>query len=370
MVNVIMQYSLVERGVYMSVCPRLEINKQKLVDNTRYLVEMAKEDGIDVAGVTKVFCGEKDIAQAYVEGGVKYLADSRVENLMKLSDFDVEKILLRLPMMSEAEKVVKYSDISLNSEINIIKALDEACERLNKTHKVIMMVDLGDLREGVWKTDAVDFAGEILKFKNISLTGIGVNLTCYGGVIPNEINLGELVSIAEEIEGKYDMKFDIISGGNSSSLDLLMKKGTLGKINNLRLGEVLVLGRETAYGNAVDSTHQDAFQLVAEIIEMKDKPTVPIGEIGMDAFGNKPSFEDKGIRKRAILGVGRQDVNIDNLIPLDSNVSIIGASSDHLMLDITDSEENYDIGMQVRFNLEYGALLSLSTSNYITKEFI
>lgn len=354
----------------MSICPRLEINKQKLVDNTKYLVDLAKKDGIEIAGVTKVFCGEKDIAEAYVLGGVKYLADSRVENLIKLQDFDCEKVLLRLPMISEADKVVKYADISLNSEIKTIAALDKAASEQGKKHKVIMMVDLGDLREGVWKTDAVKYAGEILKLDNIVLYGIGVNLTCYGGVIPNESNLGELVNIAEEIEAKYDFKFEIISGGNSSSLDLLMSNGTLGKINNLRLGEALVLGRETAYGKDLEEIHQDPFQLVAEIIELKDKPTVPIGEIGMDAFGNKPTFVDKGIRARAIVAVGRQDVNVDNLIPVDSKLSIIGASSDHLMLDITDSEHDYEVGSEIRFNLDYGTLLNLSTSQYVAKKIV
>lgn len=354
----------------MSVCPRMEINKQKLIDNTKYLVKMAKQDDIDVAGVTKVFCGDKEIAEAYVLGGVKYLADSRVENLIKLKDLEAEKLLLRLPMISEADKVVKYADISLNSELETIKALNVAAKEQDKKHKVIMMVDLGDLREGVWKTDAVDYAKNILELDNIVLYGIGVNLTCYGGVIPNEKNLGELVSIAEEIEAKYDMKFEIISGGNSSSLDLLMKKGTLGRINNLRLGEVLVLGRETAYGNALENTHQDAFQLVTEIIELKDKPTVPIGEIGMDAFGNKPTFVDKGIRKRAIIAVGRQDVDVSNITPVDPKISIIGASSDHLMVDVTDVDVPLKVGDEVRFNLEYGSLLNLSTSAYIAKKII
>ena len=354
----------------MSVCPRLEVNKQKIVDNTKFLVEMAKEDKIDVAGVTKVFCADKDIAEAYVLGGVKYLADSRIDNLIKLKDFETEKLLLRLPMISEASKVVEYADISLNSELSTINALDKAAGEKSIKHKIILMIDLGDLREGVWKTDAIGFVQDIINLENIELYGVGVNLTCYGGVIPNEDNLGELVELAEKIEATYGIKLEIISGGNSSSLDLLMNKGTLGKINNLRLGEALVLGRETTFGNPIENTHQDAFQLVAEIIELKEKPTVPIGQIGMDAFGNKPTFEDKGLRKRAIIGIGRQDVLVDNLIPVDENIEIFGASSDHLILDVTDSKNNYCVGDEVRFNLGYGALLSLSTSQYISTEII
>ncbi|NLW22074.1 MAG: alanine/ornithine racemase family PLP-dependent enzyme [Tissierellia bacterium] len=349
--------------------PKVEVDLNKIRHNVKSMVELGKKYGIKIAGVTKVFCGHPEIAKAFVDGGVSYLADSRIENLIKLKDFDIPKILLRLPMISEADKVVEYADISLNSELETIKALSEKAVEKNKVHKIILMFDLGDLREGYYdEEEFYEVAGEVLKLEGIQLIGIGTNLTCYGGVIPNEENLGRLVNIARNIEEKYNIKLEIISGGNSSSLHLLLKGKTIEGINMLRLGESLVLGLETAYGNRIENTYNDAFQVVAEIIEVKEKPSVPTGEIGRDAFGKVPTFVDKGIRKRMLAAIGKQDLQLDTLIPVDEGVSILGGSSDHLILDGTDSSINYKVGDKIRFNLSYGGVLGAMTSEYVKKD--
>lgn len=352
----------------MDVCPRIEIDLSKIRANTQVLVDRCKDAGIQVAGVTKVFCAVPQIAKALVEGGVSMLADARLENFEKIAHIPIQKLLLRLPMISQAEKVVSLVDISLNSEIATIKKLSEASIKQRKVHKIILMVDLGDLREGIWSDQILTTIKEITQLEGIQLVGIGTNLTCYGGVIPNPTNLGQLVNLSREIENTFQIRLEIISGGNSSSLYLL-ERGEMPKaINHLRLGESIVLGRETAFGASISGTYQDAFTLIAEIVELKEKPSVPIGEIGMDAFGNKPVFEDHGIRKRAILAIGRQDVSVNNLIPKDEKISILGASSDHLIIDVTDSAKEYNVGDEVAFDIEYGALLQLMTSEYVYKK--
>ena len=58
------------------------------------------------------------------------------------------------------------------------------------------------------------------------------------------------------------------------------------------------------------------------------------------------------------------------MIPLDEKVDVLGASSDHLILDVTKSDREYKVGDTVQFTLEYGAVLRLATSEYVTKEFI
>ncbi|MCK8059017.1 MULTISPECIES: ornithine racemase Orr [unclassified Fusibacter] len=347
--------------------PQLVIDLKKLQENTKVLVDKCKAQGISVMGVTKVFCADEKSAQAYVDGGVDYLADSRIENLERLQFFAPKKVLLRLPMISEAARVVEAADITLNSEVATIKAINQAASAKGLVHEIILMIDLGDLREGIMPVDFEATVSEITALENIQLIGVGVNLTCYGGVVPNADNLGQISAFARRLESEYGLTLDIVSGGNSSSLYLLDRDGLPKGINNLRLGEALVLGRETAFGDAIENTHQDAFQLVAEIIEMKEKPTLPIGEIGMDAFGNKPVFEDEGIKTRAILAVGRQDVNVDNIIPVDSRIRIFGASSDHLIVDLTEVANDYKVGDTVTFNLEYGGLLSLATSPYVKR---
>lgn len=350
--------------------PLIEVNLTKLEHNVRTLNGVCKAHKINTMAVTKCFCALEPMVEAVVAGGVDFLADSRIENLERMKGFDLPKVLLRLPMASEVERVVAAADISNNSELATLRLLDAEAARQGKTHGVILMVDLGDLREGVWPTEVDATVEEILKLGHIRLVGVGVNLTCYGGVIPDESNLGKLCDIAAGIEAKFGIQLDIVSGGNSSSLYLLDKSRMPARVNNLRPGEAYLLGRETAYGENIPNTHPDVFTFKAQIIELKEKQSVPIGEIGMDAFGNKPTYTDRGIRKRAILGVGRQDVNPASLTLKDEGIIILGASSDHLILDVTDAAKAYQVGDVVEFGVDYGSLLQLMTSEYIGKQMV
>lgn len=350
--------------------PLLEVNLTKLEHNVRTLNGVCKAHKINTMAVTKCFCALDPMVASIVAGGVDFLADSRIENLERMQRFDIPKVLLRLPMASEVDRVVAAADISNNSELSTMALLDAEAAKQGKSHGIILMVDLGDLREGVWPTDVDHTVAEILKLKHVRLVGLGVNLTCYGGVIPDETNLGKLCEIAEGIEAKFGIQLDIVSGGNSSSLHLLDKNRMPARVNNLRPGEALLLGRETAYGENIANMHGDVFTFKAQIIELKEKQSVPIGEIGMDAFGNKPTYVDRGLRKRAILGVGRQDVNPDSLTLKDAGMIILGASSDHLIVDVTDAAKAYQVGDVVEFSVDYGSLLQLMTSEYIGKQMV
>ena len=108
-------------------------------------------------------------------------------------------------------------------------------------------------------------------------------------------------------------------------------------------------------------------KLVAEVVELETKPSVPIGETGQDAFGGTPTFTDRGMRKRAILNIGRQDVVVDGIEPLDPGIIVLGGSSDHLILDVEDAQEKVKLGDEITFYPGYGALLALSTSPYVQK---
>lgn len=349
------------------IYPCMEIDLAKLTHNVQTILAMCNKKHIEVAAVTKVFCADKSMVQAMLRGGVSSVADSRILNLKKLEDLDCKKMLLRIPMISEAYEVVKYSDVSLNSELATIKKLNENAKNLNRTHNIILMVDLGDLREGVLIENAMATVEEIVKLENIKLIGIGTNVTCYGGVIPDEVNLGKLIKLKLNIEKTFNISLPVVSGGNSSSLYMVINDTIPEEITQLRIGESIVLGRETAYGLPVPDCYEDVFTLKGEIVEIKSKPTVPTGTIGMDAFGNKPVFEDKGIRRRAIIALGRQDVRVEGLMPIDTNISIFGASSDHLILDVTDCKKELTVGDIVDFKIDYGSLLSAMTSPYVEK---
>lgn len=351
--------------------PKLIVNREVITENVRVMNKLLRDNGITCfAGVTKVFCGNPEIAKAYVDGGVDYLADSRIENLKKLAVMDIPKLLLRLPQMSEVEDVVKYADVSLNSEIATLEALNEAALKAGKVHNVILMVDLGDLREGFYKEeDFYDAVEKVLDMKGLYLKGIGVNLTCYGAVIPKVDTLSRLDTYKKGVKERFNFDLEIVSGGNSSSVYLLGKED-IPWVNNLRLGEVLILGNESAYGNTIPGTSKEGWKLQAQIIELKEKPSVPTGEIGRDAFGKEPTFVDRGIRKRALIALGKQDVANDAIYPLDEDIIVLGGSSDHTILDVNDCKKEYKVGDIVEFRLDYVGVLMLCTSEYVEKEIL
>ena len=349
--------------------PQVKINIKKIKHNTEVLIALCKKQNISVTGVTKVFAADEKITESMISGGIDFLADSRIQNLKKLQQFKLEKLLLRIPMHSEVLDVVKYSDISLNSDIKTIEKLNSAAEKLNKRHKIILMIDLGDLREGImfdYQKLIFDFVEAVIDSEFLDFEGIGVNLACFGGVLVSDNNMNELVNIANLLTNKFNIDINTITGGNSSSIYFL--DSLPNDINNLRLGESIVLGRETAFGKNIKNTYQDAFILEAEIIEIFNKPSAPIGETGMNSFGEKILFEDRGIICHALLAIGKQDINPDTIFPADNNIEIIGASSDHLVLEI--KKTDYHVGDIINFNLNYESVLRIMTSNYIEKVYI
>jgi predicted amino acid racemase len=298
------------------------------------------------------------------------LADSRVENLKKLKDLPVPKLLIRIPMISQAADVVAYADISLNSEIAVVKALSAEALKAGKKHKVIMMIDVGDLREGCLFEDALALADEIIAQEGIILAGIGANYSCFGGVLADETNLNQLLYVKNAVEKKHGIKLEYVSAGNSCSYHVMEAGIIPAGVNHFRLGEIILLGIDVQISKAFFGAHRDVFILAAEIVELKDKPSKPFGKIGVDAFGCVPVFPDYGIRKRAILAVGRQDCRIEDLTPRTEGAAIIGASSDHMIVDLTDCKETFKVGDILEFDLAYGALLALSTSEYVSKNII
>jgi predicted amino acid racemase len=352
--------------------PVLEIALDKIRENSARVLQKCKEKNIDVVGVTKGFSAMHQIVSAMVAGGIQGLADARMENIieMRKRHFTNPITLLRIPRLSHVNIVVRYADSSINSEITVMKALAEAAQKMGRVHQIILMVDLGDLREGVLKENVFSTVKQIIQIPGLELIGLGTNMGCFGGVLPSVNNLGILVRLRQAVQEYLGIGLNILSGGATSSL-LLVENNTMPKgINQLRIGEGILLGTDTTNNRIIPWLHQDTFRLRAEVIEVKNKPSVPIGEIGQDAFGNIPEFEDKGIRKRAIVALGRQEVYVEGLIPLAKGQKVLGASSDHTIVDVTDSQYEINIGDEIVFGLNYAGLLSASDSRYVKKNFI
>jgi ornithine racemase len=349
--------------------PRLEIFPQRIEANARAVVNLIHSFGGQVACVTKVMSAHPAIVHALEKGGADMIADSRLLNLQSISNvgMDLPLMLLRIPAPSRATDVVRAADISLNSSVETIKLLSQAAEFWKVRHKVIIMVDVGDLREGVWPDRAVEVVKGASKFPNIDVIGLGCNLACYGGVIPTAENMHMLVDIRNQCRKATGLELNVLSGGNSANLPLLASGGMPKEINHFRIGEAITLGRNVLDRSPWPGTSQDTFRVVAEIVEVECKPSIPIGSRGQDAFGGYHDFIDRGIRKRAICNIGRQDVVVDGITPEDPGIIVLGGSSDHLVLDVENARKEIHLGDEVVFYPSYGALLAATTSPYVQK---
>jgi predicted amino acid racemase len=347
----------------MNPFPRVVIDIDKIVFNFQRITERAHRSGIAVTGVLKGIAGDAKIANHLIEAGMAWIGDSRLDNLGKIkAPAGVQKMLLRLPAFSQLEQVVRCAGQSLNSEIEILQALNSLPE--SKGHEVFLMVDLGDLREGVSETGILELGRRCRSFQNLRISGIGTNFSCFAGLKPSQLKLEKLVKLANFLTEEYRLPIKYVSGGNSSSLGLLDAGRIPPGINHLRVGEGILLGRETLTGSNLPDLYHDAFIVEAEVIQAQCKPAVPDGETGLDAFGRVPSIpvQEPGIR--LLLNLGHQDTPLTGLKPLDSGLTVLGGSSDYLVMA---SERLVKVGEIVPFLPNYWSLLGLMTSPYVRK---
>lgn len=346
--------------------PRLEIDLNKIYHNARTLVELLADRGISVTGVTKATLGLPEIANALLQAGVSNLGDSRIENIetMRRGGISAPMTLIRSPMLSQTKQVVAHADVSFNTEIGVIRNLSLAAQDAKITHGVVLMVELGDLREGILSQDLIRVAEKTLDYPNITLTGIGTNLACRSGVAPDERNMAELSSLAESVEATFGGTIDVVSGGNSANLNWALSSIDTGRINDLRLGESILLGREPLHRQPIDGLHTDAITLIAEVIESKAKPSLPWGEIAQTAFGQKSPATDRGNIPQTILALGEQDADPCGVQPA-RGIEVLGASSDHLILDC--GRFAFPAGAEMTLQLNYSALVRAMTSPFVAK---
>ena len=347
--------------------PRLEIDLDQIVHNARTLVERLADRGISVTGVTKATLGSADIAAALLRAGVRSIGDSRIENIesMRCARVPASMTLIRSPMLSQASRVVAHADVSFNSELDVISQLSQSAQESTRSHGVVLMVELGDLREGIMPNDLESTVRETLRFPNIVFKGIGTNLACRSGVSPDAEKMAQLSALADSIEQKFGRTVDIVSGGNSANLQWALGGESVGRINDLRLGESILLGREPLHRQPIDGLYTNAITLTAEVIESKVKPSQPWGRIAQTAFGETTPAADRGVIQQVIVAVGIQDTDPGGLDP-PTGLKILGASSDHLILESV--QQGYPlVGSEMTFQLGYSSLLRAMTSPFVAK---
>ncbi len=345
---------------------------KKLKSNFDYLNTLFKKNGIEWSVVSKLLSGNKIFLTELLKFDIKQVCDSRISNLKEIKSINpkIETVYIKPPAKRSISSVVKYADISMNTEFETIKLISKEAKKQNKIHKIIIMIELGELREGVLGEYLIDFYESVFKLENIQVVGIGTNLSCLYGVLPNHDKLIQLSLYEQLIEAKFNKQILYVSGGSSVTIPLIFQNLLPKGINHFRVGETLFLGTDVYNNTKFKKMHSDVFSLYSEIIELIEKPVVPMGEMGTNVEGNSYEFDQTNIGEtsyRAIIDLGLLDVEVNHLEFVDKSLKLAGASSDMIVIDLNKNKNKYKVGDLVEFKLDYMGILRIMNSKYIEK---
>lgn len=348
--------------------PCLKISLKKILNNARLINDRCALRGISVVGVTKSIAADIEIVKTLKKAGIDTFGDSRLKNLVKLRNyfgFGQKLVLLRTPMLSECEETVETCDISMQTELKTIKAISDICEVKNKEHKIMLMIELDDKREGISPEDIVYFFGEVLKYcPRITIEGLATNARCISRKKPRLESIEALLKIKKSIASKYNYIVPLISGGNSSIWNYIEDGSMPFGVDEVRIGEAIFIGNETSGYKMIKGAFNDSFILEAEIIEIKKR---------------------KGQPFKVIIALGYQDVPSKHLKVQNPCYEITGQSSDHTVLafkkpdikflaDENNSSKSVlpgpEIGDKIIFNPDYFGVMFLMSSDFIKKIYL
>lgn len=350
----------------------LKLYREKLENNYRFLNNLFKKHDIKWGITTKLLCGNEAYLREVANLGIGEMHDSRVSNLKRIKEIDPEvlTIYIKPPPKDIIESVVRYADASLNTELSTLHALSEEAQKQDTVHKVIVMIEMGDLREGVIRDNLIDFYEKVFDLPALEVIGIGTNLNCMYGVMPDEDKLIQLALYKQIIELRFNKSIPLVSGGTTVTIPLLLRNQLPKGINHFRVGEALFFGKDLFTGGTIDGMHAGVMELYSQIIEIAEKPTVPSGELGVNPQGEKMEIDRDNYGEtsyRAILDIGYLDINPDHLINAHDDVKIADASSDMLIVDVGDNAAGYEVGDFIRFRMKYMGALGIMNSDYIDK---
>lgn len=361
----------------------LVIHTKKIRENIKTLSEFFRKHNREWSLITKVFSGDPEFMERILTDDVLELiqsvGDSRLDNLKTLKSVrpDMRTILIRPPVRGEAEEVIKYADISLNTSYDTIISLNEAAKKAGIIHKVIVMIEMGELREGVKRDEVMDFYRSVFNLPNIDIIGIGSNLGCMYGIEPTEDKMLQLALYKEMISEKFNKELKYVSGGTSITLPKVIEGTVPSEVNHFRIGEAAFFGVSPLYNERFLDLHTDTFEMIANIIEVEEKKLAPDGKISEANIGETRDFEE-GDRQRsslkAILDVGLLDVDREGIEPQDAEVKFVGITSDMLVVDVGHDDprlrEQYSVGHQVKFASNYMAVARMLISKFIKKRYV
>lgn len=349
----------------------LKLYRKNLKHNFEFLDHLFQSNNLEWGVVSKLLCGNKIYLKELIDLGIREIHDSRISNLKTIKKMcpDVQTVYIKPPAKRSIPNIIQYADVSLNTEYYTMKLLSDEAVRQNKRHKVIIMVETGDLREGVMGDRLVEFYSSVFELPNLEIIGLGTNLNCLHGVMPSQDKLIQLSLYKQIIELKFNKKIPWISGGTSVTIPLVLNKQIPTGVNHFRVGETLYFGANLFEENIIPGMKANVFELFTEIIEITEKPLLPIGELASNPQGDTLEIDESLYGKtsyRAIVDIGLLDIDPKYLIS-SYDFEIVGSSSDMMVINLGENKKKYKVGDLLSFHLKYMGALQILNSNYIEK---
>ncbi len=350
----------------------IKLYRNELEKNYRFLDRLFREHNIRWGITSKLLCGHREYLEEVLRLGIGEVHDSRISNLKTVKEMAPEcrTMYIKPPPKDVLSEIVRYADVSLNTELLTLHALSQEAVRQEKIHDVIIMIEMGDLREGVMREDLIDFYSDVFRLPGIQVIGLGTNLNCLHGVMPDEDKLIQLSLYKQIIELRFDREIPLVSGGTTVTIPLLLNGTMPAGVNHFRVGEALFFGNDMFRGGTIEGMSDRVLELYAQVIEVSEKPLVPSGVLGLTPQGKQFQVDEDALGKtgrRAIVDIGTLDIQTQYLEPADPGVTLVDASSDMLVLDVDRAEKEYEVGSTLRFKLRYMGALGLMNSAYIDK---
>ncbi len=362
----------------------LIINSENIQNNIKKLSTFFKKNEQIWSLITKVFSGDKEFLKNILSNdvlqGIDSVGDSRLTSLKNLKELNpqMRTIYIKPPAIVYAAEVVQYADISLNSSFETITALNKEAKKANLIHQIIIMIELGELREGILRSEVMHFYERVFTLTNIEVIGIGSNLGCMYGVEPTYDKLIQLSLYKNLISAKFHKDLPLISGGTSITLPLIDKGIVPKEINHFRIGEAAFFGLSHLENQKFADLSTDTFHFYANIIELEEKNMVPEGNISDASVGHTSDYSQDDLGKtttKAIIDVGLLDVNPEDINALDDNIVFVGITSDMIVLDLganktAAGQKKYHIGDKIEFKPNYMGVARLLNSKFIDKKYV
>ncbi len=356
----------------------LRIYPKRILSNIKKLQSLLKEKDVHFTLVAKMLNGNKRILEHLLFDdamkGLHSVGDARLSNLKAIREVNpnIKTMYIKPPSPLAVEQLVRYADISLNSSLRTIEEINREAGKQGKVHQIIVMVEMGELREGIQRDKVLYFYDKVFQLANIEVIGLGTNLGCMYGIEPTYDKLIQLSLYEQLIEAKFGKNLEVISAGSSITLPMLGKTKLPKGLNHFRIGEAAFLGVTPIENKKYRNLSTNAIEFAGEILELEKKSNIPDGNISEASIGHiaNDSLDETDLREsyRAIMDFGVLDVDVNDLYPKDKSVRFFGTTSDMTVYDLGDTRKSFKVGSVINFWVNYMAVARLLNSRYMSIE--